>query len=67
MLLGSALSAYMVLEALRLEIGWSISLRLSGWVLLEAFVLALPIAWAASVLPMQWAGKLEVLEALQAE
>ena len=66
-MLGSALSAYMVLEALRLEVGWSVSLHLSGWVLIEAFVLALPIAWVASIWPMQWAGRLEVIEALQHE
>jgi putative ABC transport system permease protein len=66
-LLGSALSAYMVLEALRLEVGWTISLHLSGWVLIEAFLLALPIAWAASFWPMQWAAKLRVVDALQYE
>jgi ABC-type lipoprotein release transport system permease subunit len=66
-LLGSVLSAYMVLESLRLEVGWNISLHLSGWVLVEAFALALPIAWLAAWWPMDWACRLDVVDALQYE
>jgi putative ABC transport system permease protein len=66
-LLGTALSAYMVLEALRIEVGWRIALHLSGWVMLETFALALPVAWLAARWPMRVIAKLEVVEALQYE
>jgi len=66
-LLGVALSAYMVLEALRLEVGWHIGLHLSGWVLAEAFLLAIPIAVLAAWWPIRWATRLEVVDALQYE
>ena len=64
-LLGTGLSAYMVIEALRVQIGWRIAFQLSGWVIVEAFVVALCVAWLAAWLPMRWAAKLEVVEALQ--
>jgi putative ABC transport system permease protein len=66
-LLGIVLSAYMVLEALRIEVGWNISLHLSGWILAEAFVLAIPIAVLAAWWPIRWATRLEVVDALQYE
>jgi putative ABC transport system permease protein len=67
LLLGTVLSAYMVLEALRIEVGWHIRLHLSGWVYAEAFVLAIPIACLAAWWPMRWAGRLEIVDALQHE
>jgi putative ABC transport system permease protein len=66
-LVGVALSAYMVLEALRLEVGWHIGLHLSGWILAEAFLFAIPIAVLAAWWPIRWATRLEVVEALQYE
>lgn len=64
-LLGSGLSAYIVIEALRLQVGWRIAFQLSGWVIGEAFAVALLAAWLAAWLPMRWAAKLEVVDALQ--
>lgn len=66
-LLGGALSAYMILEAVRLQVGWQIHLRLSGWVIAEVFVAALPIAWLAAWWPMRWTERVEVVQALQYE
>ncbi len=66
-LLGSCLSAYMVIEALRLQIGWRITLHLSGWVMAETFVVALLVAWVAAWWPMRWTARLEVVDALQYE
>lgn len=66
-LLGAGLSAYMVLEALRLQVGWSIPFRLSGWVLAETFVTALPVAWVAAWWPTRWVTRLEAVQALQYE
>jgi putative ABC transport system permease protein len=54
-LLGMALSAYMVLEALRIEVGWHIAMHVSGWIFAEAFVLAIPIAVLAAWWPIRWA------------
>jgi putative ABC transport system permease protein len=64
-LLGTGLSAYMVVEALRLQVGWNIAFQLSPWVIGEAFVVALAVAWLAAWLPMRWAARLEVIKALQ--
>jgi putative ABC transport system permease protein len=64
-LLGTGLSAYMVIEALRLQVGWRIAFQLSSWVIAEAFIVALCVAWLAAWLPMRWAAKLEVVDALQ--
>jgi putative ABC transport system permease protein len=64
-LLGTGLSAYMVIEALRLQVGWRIAFQLSAWVIGEAFVIALAVAWLAAWLPMRWAARLEVIKALQ--
>jgi putative ABC transport system permease protein len=66
-LLGTALSAYMVLEALGIEVGWHIELHLSGWVFVETFVLAIPVALLAAWWPIRWASRLEVVDALQYE
>jgi putative ABC transport system permease protein len=64
-LLGTGLSAYMVVEALRLQVGWRIAFQLSGWVIVQAFVVALCVAWLAAWTPMRWTAKLEVVDALQ--
>ncbi|HET8938580.1 MAG TPA: FtsX-like permease family protein [Polyangiales bacterium] len=64
-ILGTGLSAYMVIEALRVQVGWRIAFQLSGWVIVEAFIVALGVAWLAAWLPMRWAAKLEVVDALQ--
>lgn len=64
-LLGTGLSAYMVIEALRLQVGWRIAFQLSGWVIVQAFLIALCVAWLAAWLPMRWTAKLKVVDALQ--
>jgi putative ABC transport system permease protein len=66
-LLGTALSAYMVLEALRIEVGWHIPMHLSAWIFAEGFVMAIPIAIIAAWWPIRWASRLEVVDALQHE
>jgi ABC-type lipoprotein release transport system permease subunit len=66
-LLGTAHSAYMVLETLGIEVGWNIPLHLSSWVLCETFVMAIPVALVAAWWPTRWASRLEVVEALQYE
>lgn len=65
--LGMALSAYVVLEVLRIEVGWNIPVQVSNWVAVEAFVIALPIALLAAWWPSRWASRLEVVDALQYE
>ncbi|MET0390426.1 MAG: FtsX-like permease family protein [Polyangiales bacterium] len=67
LILGGALAAYVVLEAMRIEVGWHIALHLSGWVIVETIALALPIAWLAAWWPMGWVARVEVVEALQGE
>lgn len=66
-LLGTTLSVYMVTEALRIEVGWQLSLHLSGWVVVQAFALAIPIAAVAALWPIRWSHRLEVVDALQYE
>ncbi|MFI5307923.1 MAG: FtsX-like permease family protein [Polyangiales bacterium] len=66
-LLGMGLSAYMVLEALRIQIGWHLTLRFSGLVLCETFLLALPVALLSAFWPMRWTSRLPIVEALQYE
>jgi putative ABC transport system permease protein len=66
-LLGSALSAYMVREALSIEVGWHIPVHFSGWVFAETFALAMPVAALAAWWPIRWASRLEVVDALQYE
>jgi putative ABC transport system permease protein len=66
-LLGMALSSYVVLEALRIQIGWRIGLHVSGWMFVEAFMFAIPLAVCAAWWPIRWAGRLEVVEALHYE
>jgi putative ABC transport system permease protein len=66
-LLGTVLSAYMVLEALGIEVGWHIELHLSVWVFGETFLLAIPVALLAAWWPIRWASRLEVVDALQYE
>ncbi|HKP62804.1 MAG TPA: FtsX-like permease family protein [Polyangiales bacterium] len=66
-LLGTALSAYMVFETVGIEVGWNIPLHLSGWVFAETFLLAVPVALFAAWWPTRWASRLEVVEALQYE
>jgi ABC-type lipoprotein release transport system permease subunit len=57
----------MVLEALRIEVGWRITLHLSAWIMLETFALAIPLAWFAAWWPMRLTARLEVVDALQYE
>ncbi|HEX7477425.1 MAG TPA: FtsX-like permease family protein [Polyangiales bacterium] len=66
-LLGTGLSAYMVIEALRLQVGWRIAFHLSGWVVAETFVVALLVAWVAAFWPMRWAARLEIVDSLHHE
>ena len=66
-LLGALLSAYMVVEALRLQVGWQMRFHVPIWVVLEAFVAAQLVAWAAAFWPMRLASRLQLVEALQYE
>jgi putative ABC transport system permease protein len=66
-LLGTCLSAYMVIEALRLQIGWRVAFHLSAWVVAEIFAVALLVACVAAWLPTRWTTRLEVVDALQYE
>jgi putative ABC transport system permease protein len=65
--LGTVLSVYMVLEALRIEVGWHLSLHVSGWIFVETFAIAIPIAALAAWWPIRWVSRLEVVDALQYE
>lgn len=66
-LLGTTLSAYVVREALSIEVGWHIPVHFSGWVFAETFALAIPVAALAAWWPIHWASRLEVVDALQYE
>jgi len=66
-LLGAALSSYMVTEALRLQVGWRLDFHLSPWVILETFAAAAVVAWLAAWAPARWAAGLDVSDALAYE
>jgi putative ABC transport system permease protein len=64
---GTLFSSYIVLELLRFQIGWQMSWELSGWVLLQTFVIAQVVTALAIWWPMRSAGRVDAVEALQYE
>jgi putative ABC transport system permease protein len=62
---GTAFSAYVVKELLRFQIGWQMSWKLSGWVVLETFVVAQIVTFVSVWWPMKTAGRVGAVEALQ--
>jgi putative ABC transport system permease protein len=66
-LFGSVFSFYVVKELLRFQVGWQMSWQLSGWVLVETFVVSQIVAFISVWWPMRSAGKVDAIEALQHE
>jgi len=64
---GAIFSAYIVQELLRFQVGWELSWRPSGWVMLETCLLGQAVAMFAAWWPMQAAGRVEPANALQYE
>jgi putative ABC transport system permease protein len=64
---GALFSAYIVKELLRFQIGWRMNWELSGWSLLQTFVLAQVVAFLAALWPMHSAGNVDAVEALRYE
>jgi putative ABC transport system permease protein len=64
---GMLFSAYIVQELLRFQIGWIMDWQLSGWVLLETFIVAQLVTLLAVWWPMRSAGRVDAVEALQYE
>jgi putative ABC transport system permease protein len=66
-LFGTLFSAYIVKELLRFQIGWQMNWELSGWVILETFIVAQLVTLFAVWWPMRTAGEVDAVEALQTE
>jgi putative ABC transport system permease protein len=64
---GAVFSAYIVKELLRFQIGWQMSWQLSGWSILQTFVLAHLVSFLAALWPMRTAGRVDAVEALRYE
>jgi putative ABC transport system permease protein len=64
---GALFSAYIVRELLRFQIGWELSWQLSGWVILETFVLGQLVCAFAVWWPVRTARRVAPAEALQYE
>jgi putative ABC transport system permease protein len=64
---GTLFSVYIVKELLRFQIGWQMSWHLSGWVIVEMFVLAQVVALLATWWPMRSAAQVDAVDALQYE
>ena len=66
-LFGAVFSACVIKELLRFQIGWQMSWKLSGWVVLETFVVAQIVTFLSVWWPMRTAGRVAAVEALQYE
>ena len=66
-LFGTGFSVYVIKELLRFQIGWQMSWKLSGWVVLETFVVAQIVTFLSVWWPMRTAGRVAAVEALQYE
>jgi putative ABC transport system permease protein len=64
---GTLFSAYIIKELMLFQVGWQMSWQLSGWAVLETFVVAQLVAVVAAWWPMRAAGNLDVVDALQYE
>lgn len=64
---GSVFSAYVVKELMRLEVGWQMSWQLSGWALLQTFVIAQVVSLLSVWWPLRSATRIDSVTALQNE
>jgi putative ABC transport system permease protein len=64
---GAVFSAYIVRELLRFQVGWVMSWRMSGWVIVEAIALGQFVTILAAWWPVRSARRVAPAEALQYE
>ena len=67
MCFGAVFSSYIVHELLRFQVGWVMSWRMSGWVILETFALGQVVTLFAAWWQVSSASQVAAAEALQYE